>query len=108
MSTNMRHNNKTHLQFQAVRERREILLECVNRISPKIDEARKRQLVDGMLRLFEATEGDVPPRRISDAQAVAMVWEHSQCIHSRAGKCPLLVFGRELSCELNAFFSEEG
>jgi hypothetical protein len=60
-----------------------------------------------MLRLFEAIEGNIPPRRISDAQTVAIVWEHSQCVHSRAGKCPLLVFGRELAGELNAFFSEE-
>jgi hypothetical protein len=103
----MRDNKKFRFQVRAVRERVEILLECVNRISPNIDKVQKRDLVDSMLRLLNTVERKVPPRRISDGQAVAMVWEHSQCVHSRTGKCPLLIFGRELAGELNAFFSEE-
>jgi len=36
-----------------------------------------------------------------------MVWRNSQCIHNQTGRCPLLVFGRQLAEEINEFFREE-
>ena len=49
-----------------------------------------------------------PKRRITDAQVVELVWAHSQCVHSQTGKCPLLIFGKQLAEALNEFFWEEG
>lgn len=43
-------------------------------------------------------------RRITDAQIVELVWAHSQCVHNQAGKCPLLIFGKQLAEALNEFF----
>jgi hypothetical protein len=46
-------------------------------------------------------------KRITDAQIVELVWAHSQCIHTQKGKCPLLIFGKQLADVLNEFYSEE-
>jgi len=43
-------------------------------------------------------------RRITDAQVVELVWAHSQCLHNQTGKCPLLIFGKQLAEALNEFF----
>jgi hypothetical protein len=51
--------------------------------------------------------GEKPRKRITDAQIVELVWAHSQCIHTQRGKCPLLIFGRQLADALNEFFWEE-
>jgi hypothetical protein len=32
---------------------------------------------------------------------------HSQCALNQTGRCPLLVFGRQLAEEINEFFAEE-
>jgi hypothetical protein len=53
------------------------------------------------------TSTEQPRRRITDAQVVEMVWAHSQCVKNQTGHCPLLVFGRQLAEELNAFFGSE-
>jgi hypothetical protein len=45
-----------------------------------------------------------PRRRITDPQIVEMIWRNMQCIKPH---CPLLIFGRQLADELNAFFWEE-
>jgi hypothetical protein len=46
----------------------------------------------------------MPQRRITDAQVVEMVWRNSQCLHNQTGRCPLLLFGRQLAEEINEFF----
>jgi hypothetical protein len=38
---------------------------------------------------------------------VELVWAHSQCVHTQKGKCPLLIFGKQLADALNEFFWEE-
>lgn len=43
-------------------------------------------------------------RRITDVQVVELVWAHSQCVHNQTGKCPLLIFGKQLAEALNEFF----
>jgi hypothetical protein len=47
-----------------------------------------------------------PPsrRKITERDAVELVWQHSQCIHAQRGKCPLLIFGRQLAEALNEYF----
>jgi hypothetical protein len=45
-----------------------------------------------------------PRRKITERDAVELVWKHSQCIHTQWGKCPLLIFGRQLAEALNEYF----
>lgn len=57
--------------------------------------------------MVECLPRELPQKKITDAQVVEMVWRHSQCVHNQTGKCPLLVFGRQLADEINEFFADE-
>jgi hypothetical protein len=63
--------------------------------------------VDSILALVDGEDRRFPERKIADPQVVEMVWRHSQCVLNQTGRCPLLVFGRELADELNEFFTQE-
>jgi hypothetical protein len=74
---------------------------------PDIDNSTRTKLADSILALIDEQDSAVPQKRITDAQVVEMVWRNSQCVHNQMGKCPLLVFGRQLAEEINEFFGEE-
>ena len=65
------------------------------------------KLADSILALIDGEEHRLPQKQISDAQIVEMVWRHSQCILNQTGKCPLLIFNKQLAEEINEFFGEE-
>jgi hypothetical protein len=50
------------------------------------------------------TLSEKPRRRITDAEVVQMIWRNMQCIKPH---CPLLLFGRQIADELNAYFWED-
>ena len=74
---------------------------------PGIDQRARARLVDSIVALIDGEDPAMPLRRITDAQAVEMVWRNSQCVRNQTGRCPLLVFGRQLAEEINEFFAEE-
>ena len=74
---------------------------------PGIDQNKQTKLAGSILSLIDDRDRAIPQRRITDAQVVEMVWRHSQCVLSQRGKCPLLVFGRQLAEEINEFFAQE-
>ena len=74
---------------------------------PGIDRSTRIRLVDSILALIDDQYSAMPQRGITDAQAVEMVWRHSQCVLNQKGRCPLLVFGKQLAEEINEFFVEE-
>jgi hypothetical protein len=74
---------------------------------PGIDQSKRSRLVDSILALIDGEDRRLPQKKITDAQAVEMVWRHSQCVRNQSGKCPLLVFGRQLADEVNSYFHEE-
>jgi hypothetical protein len=76
-------------------------------ISPGIDRSTRTRLVDSILALIDGQNRGLPQKNITDAHAVEMVWRHSQCVRNQTGKCPLLVFGRQLAEEVNEFFKGE-
>ncbi len=82
-------------------------LACLNVLCPDADLYSKRKLANRILALVDGHDGTLPQPRIADAQVVEMVWRHSQCVHNQRGKCPLLVFGRQLAEEINEFFAED-
>ena len=82
-------------------------LACLNILCPDADLQSKRKLAEQVLTLVDGHDGTVQQRQITDAQVVEMVWRHSQCVLNQMGKCPLLVFGKQLAEELNEFFAED-
>jgi hypothetical protein len=74
---------------------------------PDLDQTTRTELANSILALMDGEDCAMPQRRITDAQVVEMVWRHSQCIHNQTGRCPLLVFGRQLGEEINEFFKED-
>ena len=76
-------------------------------ICPPIDRRKRARLVDSILALIDGEDSTIPQRTIADAQVVEMVWRHSQCVLNQTGRCPLLVFGKQLAEEINEFFAEE-
>jgi hypothetical protein len=48
-----------------------------------------------------------PKRELTPAALYELFERHSQCIHDQSGKCPLLVFTRQMCDELNEFFNGE-
>jgi len=74
---------------------------------PGIDQSKWSRLVDSILAQIDGAHHTLPQKKITDAQVVEMVWRHSQCVRNQTGKCPLLVFGRQLAEEINEFFTEE-
>jgi hypothetical protein len=74
---------------------------------PHIDQSRRIRLVDSILTLIDGGGCSLPQKRITDPQAVEMVWRNSQCVLNQTGRCPLLIFGKQLADELNEFFAQE-
>ena len=74
---------------------------------PDIDHSTRTKLADSILELIDDQNTATPQKKIADAQIVEMVWRHSQCVLNQTGRCPLLVFGRQLAEEINEFFKEE-
>jgi hypothetical protein len=74
---------------------------------PDIDHSAQARLGDSILALINGEDSKLPQNKITDGQAVEMVWRHSQCVLNQTGRCPLLVFGRQLAEEINEFFKEE-
>ena len=76
-------------------------------VCPGVDQSALTGLVNSILAIVDGKERSVPPKQITEAQAVEMVWMHSQCVLNQTGKCPLLIFGRQFADELNEFFAPE-
>jgi hypothetical protein len=83
------------------------VLATLNILCPDADLHSKRKLAKQILTLVDGHDRPVPQRTITDAQVVEMVWRHSQCVLNQTGKCPLLVFGRQLAEETNEFFADD-
>jgi hypothetical protein len=74
---------------------------------PDLGHRTRTELANSILALVDGEDRRLPQKTITDAQAVEMVWRHSQCVLNQTGRCPLLVFGRQLSEEINQCFSED-
>jgi hypothetical protein len=74
---------------------------------PGINQSARTKLADSILSLIDGKNPSVQRKQITDAQAVEIVWRHSQCVLNQTGRCPLLVFGRQLAEEITEFFAEE-
>jgi predicted metal-binding protein len=82
-------------------------LTCVNALCPGLDSSGKRRMVNQILTLSDGKDRPILRKQITEAQVVEMVWRHSQCVLNQTGRCPLLVFGKQLAEEINEFFRED-
>ena len=94
-------------EISAAQRRMALTLAYLRVMCPSIDQSNRTRLVDSILALIDGKDRSVPRKQITDAQAVELMWRHSQCVRNQTGRCPLLVFGRQLAEEINAFFAEE-
>jgi hypothetical protein len=79
------------------------VLTCVNELCPNLDLSGKRRMVEQILTLSAGKDRSIRPKQITAAQVTEMVWRNMQCINHR---CPMLLFGKQLSDEINEFFAE--
>jgi hypothetical protein len=76
-------------------------------ICPVVDQSKQSRLVDSILGLIDGEDQRLLRKKITDAHVVEMVWRHSQGVLNQTGRCPLLVFGKQLADEINELFGEE-
>jgi len=69
-------------------------------------EHRKR-LATEILSLERGKDSAAPQKTISPAALYEMITRNSQCVLNQRGRCPLLVFTKQLCEELNEFFTED-
>jgi hypothetical protein len=74
---------------------------------PDSDPRTRATHADSIHALLDGEGRPTPKRSISDPQVVEMVWRQSQCVLNQTGRCPLLIFGRQLAEEMNEFFAKE-
>jgi hypothetical protein len=72
---------------------------------PGIDRNRRATLANSVLALIDGDDRRLSQKKITDAQVVEMVWRQSQCVLNQTGKCPLLIFNKQLAEEINDFFT---
>ena len=94
-------------EIKAAQRRVALTLAYLKVVRPGIDQSTRTKLADSILSLIDGKNPSVQRKQITDAQAVEMVWRHSQCVLNQTGKCPLLVFGKQLAEEINEFFRED-
>jgi hypothetical protein len=94
-------------EVNAAQRRMALTLAYLKVVRPGIDQRKQTRLVDSIHALMDGEDLAVPQKEIAEAQVVEMVWRHSQCVLNQRGKCPLLVFGRQLAEEINEFFAGE-
>jgi hypothetical protein len=94
-------------EVQAAQRRVALTRVYLKMACPGLDHSARARLAESILMLIDGENRRLPRRKIADAQIVEMVWTHSQCVRNQTGRCPLLIFGRQLAEEINEFFSEE-
>ena len=83
------------------------VLECLKVLCPSADIRTRRDLATQILTLVRGQDRPVPHKTISPAAVYEMFTRNSQCVLNQMGRCPLLVFTKQLCEELNEYFRED-
>ena len=83
------------------------VLACLKVLCPSADLDTRRELAGKILALARGDDRPIPRKMITPAEAYEIFTRNSQCILNRTGRCPLLVFTKQLCEELNSFFHED-
>lgn len=103
MTSRKKGDPELKLAITSARWRAAAAVHCAAVLRPDLDEEALRDLANKILTLGDGQDRTIRKPRINEAQVTEMVWTHSQCIYR---ECPLLIFGSQLSDEINEFFSE--
>lgn len=92
----------------ALAERRVVaVLACLKVLRPSADRSTQRRLATEILVLVRGGDRLIPQKTITPAAVYEMITRNSQCVLDQTGRCPLLVFTKQLCEELNEFFRED-
>ena len=72
-------------------------------MNPQVDAKATRKMVKAIQESFTVKRSRPRGGRSQAHSAVQLVWSNSQCVHSRTGKCPLLIFGEQFAQRLKRF-----
>jgi hypothetical protein len=83
------------------------VLACLKVLCPSADLDTRRELASKILTLAHSQDRPVPRKMITPAAVYEMFTRNSQCVLNQKGRCPLLVFTKQICEELNEFFGED-
>jgi len=83
------------------------VLACSKVLCPDADLRTQQQLASKILALARGDDRPIPRKMITPAAAYEMFTRNSQCVLNKTGRCPLLVFTKQLCQELNSLFQED-
>jgi hypothetical protein len=83
------------------------VLACLKVLCPDANLRTRKQLASKILTLAHGEEHPTPRKVITPAAIYEMIRRNSQCVLNQTGRCPLLVFTKQLCEELNSFFQED-
>jgi hypothetical protein len=83
------------------------VLACLKVLCPSADLDTRRNLASKILTLAHGEERPTFRKVITEAAVYEMLTRNSQCVLNQTGRCPLLVFTKQLCEELNSLFGED-
>jgi hypothetical protein len=107
MSPNKRPSRyEAKLTSELAQRRVMAVLACLKVLCPSADPRTLRELASKILTLAGGKDR-LPPKKITPAAVYEIFTRNSQCVLNQTGRCPLLVFTKQLCEELNSFFQED-
>ena len=92
----------------ALAERRVVaVLACLKVLCPTADRSTQQRLATAILTLVRGEDRLIAQKTITPAAVYEMITRNSQCVLNQTGRCPLVVFTKQLCEELNEFFGED-
>lgn len=82
------------------------VLACLKILCPSAHPGTRRKLASEILTLAGGKD-HLPRKKITPASVYEIFTRNSQCVLNQTGRCPLLVFTKQLCEELNEFFEED-
>jgi hypothetical protein len=83
------------------------VLACLKILCPSADRSTQQRLATEILTLVRGEDRLIPKKTITTAAVYEMITRNSHCVLNQTGRCPLLVFTKQLCEELNEFFTED-
>jgi hypothetical protein len=83
------------------------VIACLKVLCPSADRSTQRRLATEILTLVHGKDRPGSQKTITPAASYEMITRNSQCVLNQTGRCPLLVFTKQLCEELNEFFRED-
>jgi len=104
MSRHKRASEQSNRIGELAHRRVAAVLACLKVLCPSADRSTQQRLTTEILTLVRGDDRPIPRFMITPAAAYEIFTRNSQCVLNQTGRCPLLVFAKQLCEELNSFF----